>query len=178
MKTDPQVEARVVALIARGDSYSQIQEELAKDDIEISTVTIGNIKQRNSAALETIKGALVQQEIGVANRIMHKSRKLIEDRLTDDESTKELLSDALRARINGDIDKDEYESIVKKISPQISLKDLTTISKEFFNQSQIEQGKPTSITESPAQAKENLKTLLEAINKGDEAAIVKAIFLE
>jgi hypothetical protein len=63
-------------------------------------------------------------------------------------------------------------------SHHIPLRDLIAASKEMFNQTQIEAGKPTSITESPEQAKRNLQTLLQAIHNRDDKAMVDAIFLD
>lgn len=177
-KIDAQTETRIVALIARGDTYQSIKDQLAKDDIDISTSHIGYIKERNQESLDYIKNSLIQHETTNATRIMGKARQLVEDKLDSAADNDKIRSEALRAFLSHEIEKDEYESILRETSSQIALKDLVTTSKEFFNQSQIESGKPTSITENPAQAKENLKRLLTAINNNDEKEIVKAIFLE
>lgn len=177
-KYDAQTETKIVALIARGDTYQSIKERLAKDGVEISISQISNIKDRNLDSLEYIKNSLVKHETTNATRIMGKARQLVEDKLDAAMGNDKIRSDALRALLEGDIEKDEYESIMRETGSQIALKDLVTTSKEFFNQSQIEAGKPTSITENPTQAKENLKRLLEAINSGDEQRIVEAIFIE
>lgn len=143
-KIDAQTEVRIVALIARGDSYSSIQSELKNSGVEISLSGITDIKQRNTMALDQIKTSLAAHEVSKATRILDKARKQIEEKL----------------------DSDEY----------ISVKDLTTVSKEMFNQSQIESGKPTSIASNPEENKKNLMTLLKAINDKDEIGMLHSIF--
>lgn len=177
-KIDAQTETKIVALIARGDSYQSIKEQLEQENITVSISLIGKVKERNAEALTYISKELVKHETTNARRIMGKARDLVEKQLDEAAGNEELRSDALRAFLSGDITKDELDTVLHNTGRQIALKDLITASKEFFNQSQIEAGKPTSITESPEQAKKNLKTLLEAIDKGDEAAMVKGIFID
>jgi hypothetical protein len=146
MAIDSQTETKIVALIARGDSYKSIKEQLNKDGVSLSLPSISKIKERNTQALSYIKGEIVAHELSKTTKILDKARDLIDQKLDGDQP--------------------------------IALKDLTTLSKEMFNQSQIESGKPTSITNSPELAKAQLKTLLEAINSGKDEDIAKAIFID
>jgi hypothetical protein len=176
---DVQTEVKVVALIARGDTYGSIQALLRQDGIEISTQTLAAIKKRNSEALSHIKSEIIKLESSKATAILEKSRNLIEKKLdlADDDTTPKWLQDAYD---EGEIDFAEYnkrkDAIMNKRG--ITVGELNMVAKEAFNQSQIESGKPTSITNSPEQAKKNLETLLKAIKSGNEEDIAKAIFIE
>jgi hypothetical protein len=179
-KIDTQTETKIVALIARGDSYSQIKASLEKEGVSISTTAIGDIKARNEQALSYIQNKLIDHETTKTARILNKTRDMIEKKLDAASGDVPVLQELIELRDNGEIDDNEFARLSMRAveSHSISIKDLTTVSKEMFNQSQIEAGKPTSISETPEQAKKNLQTLLEAINNKDEAAMVKAIFLD
>jgi len=174
-----QAEVRIVALIARGDTYATIQSQLKKEGIDITIPTISKIKSRNEEALKAIKGEMIKVESSKSATILEKSRNLIEKKLdkTEDETIPQELQDAYD---NGEIDAKQFldrkQTIFNK--RQVSIGELNMVAKEAFNQSQIESGKPTSITDSPEQAKKNLERLLTAINSGKEEDIVKAIFLD
>jgi len=174
-----QAEVRIVALIARGDTYATIQAQLKKDGISITIPTISKIKLRNEDALKAIKTQMIKVESSKSATILEKSRNLIEKKLdkAEDDSIPEELTQALE---NGDIDFKDYLKEVSRVqnSRRLSVGELNMVAKEAFNQSQIESGKPTSITDSPEQAKHNLERLLSAINSGKEEDIVKAIFLD
>lgn len=179
-KIDAKTETQVVALIARGDSYSSIVEQLAKDGISLTPAAITGIKQRNTQALSYIQQRLADHEIGKTTRILDKTRNMIEKKLDDAGKCEDERLELRELYDNGEIDAREYlrrnDELVRRY--HVTIKDLTTVSKEMFTQSQIEAGKPTSITETPEQAKKNLQTLLEAIQGGKEEDMVKAVFLD
>jgi len=177
-KIDAQTEVRIVALIARGDPYTSIQSALKEDGIDISLSAITDVKQRNTSALEQIKSSLAVHETSKATRILSKARKQIEDALDSNEQYQKDLDMLKQAYEDGDIDIKEYLHEKDKLyrTNFISIKDLTTVSKEMFNQSQLESGKPTTITENPEENKKNLMILLRAIQAGDEIGMLHGIF--
>jgi len=177
-KIDTQTEIKIVARIARGDTYQDIKDDLVKEGVDISLSGITDIKQRNSMALEQIKSSLVAHETSKSARILDKAKKQIEHKLDSADQIEKELEEAKKLYDDGDIDFKEYLDSVEQINRRghISVKDLVTISKEMFNQSQIEAGKPTSITENPEENKKNLMILLKAINDKDEVGMLHAIF--
>ena len=179
-KIDTQTETRIVVLKARGDTYEDIKKALAKDGIEMSISGLQKVIERNKAAMDYIKGELVQHQTTKTSRILDKAREQIEKKLDAAAGDVPVLQELIELRDNGDIDDNEFARLSMQAvsSHGISLRDLVTTSKEMFNQSQIEAGRPTSITESPEQAKKNLQTLLEAINNRDDKAMVDAIFID
>jgi hypothetical protein len=143
-------------------------------------MAISDVKKRNGQALSYIQQKLADHEISKTTRILEKTRAMIEKRLEAADGNSTQMRELIELRDEGLIDDDEYAKLSYQSmrANDISIKDLTTVSKEMFTQSQIEAGKPTSITESPEQAKQNLRTLLAAINSGKEEDIVGAIFLD
>ena len=175
-----QVEAKIVAMLARGDTYAKIRENMIADEGRSPAIlTLSNIKKRNLDSIQIIKNKLTQIEVAKTEDLLMKTRHLIERKL--DASLDESVPPKLQALYDdGVIDDKEFETRYQKVlnARNIALKDLTTVSKEMFNQSQIESGRPTSITNSPELAKQQLDTLLRAINTGKEEDIAKAIFID
>lgn len=178
-KLDAQTETQVVAMIARGDTHQQIVDWLEDTKgVTLSVKTISAIKSRNAESLGFMQDQLIRHETTVAETLLEKSRKLLDNRLDDALHFAEK-ADKLRKRFDdGEIDEKRYYHELDALFARssISVKDLTAISKESFNQSQIEAGRPTSIADNPAQAKANLATLLLAIKNRDDAAALKALF--
>lgn len=179
-KLDTQTETRIVVLKARGDTYEQIKNTLAKDGVDISVSGLQKVIERNKPALEHIKGELVQHQTTKTSRILEKTRAQIEKKLDAAEGNIPALQELIELRDSGEIDDNEFAKLSMRAveSHGIPLKDLVSVSKEMFNQSQIEAGKPTSITETPEQAKKNLQTLLQAIHDRDDKGMIDAIFLD
>lgn len=178
-KLDNQLEVQVVAIIARGDkTYPEIVDWLKQEHgVEISVKTVSVIKNRNAKALELMKSKIVSHEMTHSTSLLSKARQLLDTKLDKAANIEKELATLKQQLDDGEIDDKEYWNYREVVLRSgISVKDLVAITKETFNQSQIEAGKPTSITESPEQAKENLRTLLTALANGDQTAALKAIF--
>jgi len=177
-KIDAQTEVRIVALLARGDTYKNIKQTLEDEGVLLSISGITDIKQRNSMALEQIKSSLVQHETSKATRILDKAKKHLEQKLDSIDNYEERVSILKNKHESGEIDGEQYKnmSMMLRDDASVTIKDLVTVSKEMFNQSQIESNKPTSITSNPEENKRNLLILLKAINDKDEVGMLKSIF--
>lgn len=174
---DRQTETEVVAYIARGDEYSKIIQTLHERGIDLTKGTISNIKKRNADALSYMQGALVEHQLSHATSILRKSRELLERKLDKQLDISEEYATLKQSYMNGDISSEDYFRYLERLDRrELTATELNSITKESFNQSQVEQGKPSSITESPTQARANLQTLLTAIAQGDDQAVIKAIF--
>lgn len=176
-RIDSHLETRILALIARGDSYDDIIATVAKDGESITKATLVNIKKRNNETLKYMQGALVQHELNKSTQILARSRQLLEKKLQRALEVDHRIDELKEMRDNDEISPQEYYDMVKLESKNdISTSVLISLSKEMFNQSQLEQNKPTSISESPAEARKNLETLLDAIKDKDERKMVESIF--
>lgn len=178
-KLDTQTETEVVAYIARGDSYEDIITTLQGRGFSLSRTNLTHIKKRNSEALSFMKNAITETQLSHAASILRKSRQLLENKLDKQLQIQHELDELKVEYDKGNLDFKEYykmyEGIIKK---ELSASELNSITKESFNQSQVEQGKPSSITESPDQARKNLQKVLNAISAGDDKAAVEALFLD
>lgn len=142
-RTDPEVELRVVSLIAVGRRYADISEETG-----VAVPTIKKIKRRNPQALAKMQTVIIERQAKVAARIHQKSLNEIDKKLDRAEAGSE----------------------------DITIKDLVSVSKEMFSQSQIEQGKPTAITMNPHGDLGYLKTLTAALEADDAVAMAELLW--
>lgn len=177
-KVDLHTESQVIAMIARNDTHESIVRWLKEEkDIEVSLSAISKIKKRNQAALQYMKDQLVEHETTMATTILSKSRQLIDNRLDRALSLEKEVEDLQLSREKGEIDeKTFYQRLDVLFKNRLTVAELNSLSKEAFNQSQVEAGKPTSIAENPDQAKAMLQTLLTAIAKRDDEGAMKALF--
>lgn len=177
-KLDTKTETEVVAYIARGDNYDDIITLLGTKGIKLAKSTITNIKDRNAEALKFMQDTMVEQSVTQATSILRKSRQLIENKLDRALELDEMQEAASILYRDGDIEYDQYREIIERINYDVlSISELNSVTKESFNQSQVEQGKPSSIVDNPTQAKASLAKVLRAIAAGDEEAALDALFL-
>lgn len=170
--TDTQTEMKALAMLVRGDTHKSIGQELG-----ISAQTVVKIRDRNPDTLAIMKNKLVEKQISNAAKILDKSHRLLDDQLSQVEDAEQVRREARREYIDGLIDKKEFDARLRML-PKASISDLTSVSREMFNQSQIEQGKPTSISGNPDEAKKQFLDLAEAIKAGDEVKLQQIIFNE
>lgn len=176
---DTKTETEVVAYIARGDSYNTILKTLEDKGFSATKGTLTNIKKRNSEALEYMQTAMQEQQLSHATTLLRKSRQLLERKLDQSLELDNDLDKLKKLYDNDEIDFDQYSRRLDVLlRKELSATELNSITKESFNQSQVEQGKPSSITENPTQARANLAKLLNAISTNDERAAMEAIFLD
>lgn len=175
----PLIETRVLALITRGDTYEDIQKSLARDGHGINKMTISAIKKRNAEALDYMKSALVKHEMNKSAEILGKTRLLLEKKLTKALKVDDELDDLKAQLIDGLIDDSQYDVLSKNLrKDDLSVVALTSLSKEMFSQSRIEEGKLPDKPESPEEARQKLGDLLKAVNDKDEKKLIELIFLD
>lgn len=177
-KLDGNTESQVVAMLARGDTQQQIVDWLSEEKgISYSIAAVGVLKKRNAEGITFMQKELTKHETTIAATLLDKSRRLIDRKLDKALNVEEELQKLRKSYDAGDMTAENYYREVDIVLRNtLSVKDLTALSKEAFNQSQIEAGKPTSITETPEQAKQYLSAILTAIAAGDDAATLKALF--
>lgn len=176
---DTHTEIQVVAMVARGDTYDDISKFLATKEYAISPATLTVIKKRNAEALSFMTTKMVEHETNRASDILAKSQKALENKLDTHIDLKKSIRGLGEQYHKGEIDEQEYGIMLDNLhrDARITPAELTTISKEMFNQSQILSGKPTNITDNPNRAKENVQRMLSAIKSGDEEKMIDALFL-
>lgn len=176
---DTKTETEIVAYIARGDDYNTILKMLHERGVDVTKATISNIKKRNPEALKFMQDTLTEQTFSHSTSILRKSRQLLENKLDEQEDLDKRLGELKEKYDKEEITLREYIDMSELlIGRKLTAKDLNSITKESFNQSQVEQGKPSAITENPTQARANLQRVLSAIASGDEEAVIKSLFID
>jgi hypothetical protein len=166
------VEAEVVARLARGDTQTKIA-----SDLNINPSTVGKIKDRQSSAISTISAKVAQRKMRITSRILEKAHRQLEQRLDESDNYDEIIKDIQAEYEESDKTDADKEILKHKLSKlkKLSVLELINITKEAFHQSQVEQGKPTSLSYSadPKTTKEQLDQLLEAIESKNGERLIE-----
>lgn len=177
MKVTPVTEQKAIALLARGDKYQEVADTLEREDnLKLTYEGVMTLAKRNKEAIAALKKQIQAKVTSNSLAILDKSRMLIEKKL--DRATKlELLLDEIAEQFaNGEIDENEYLSKIRAI-PSISLAELTSVTKEAFNQSQVESGALGALPGVSAEdAKAQLATLVKALQSGNEVELQRIVF--
>lgn len=168
-RTDNNTAIKILAMISRGDPYSKITEATG-----VPAATISDIKGRNTHALAIMQERMIEHEVSKSKKILDKAHTIIEKKLDKVAKADETREELLQQFVNKEIEWKEYQARVALI-PDSSLTELNAVSREAFNQSRVEDGKPTSITSSPSETKEQLMALVDAIKNGDEVKLFKMV---
>lgn len=170
-RIDTETQLQVLALIARGDTYGQVT-----DATGVKASTIEGIKKRNLATLDIMRNKLMDHQVSTSKKILSKAQGLIEKKLDHAIKSEQELEDATQRFRAQEIDYAEYQQEVFGLA-KVTLAELNSVSREAFNQSQIEQGKPTSISASSLEAKEDLMRLVDELKKEhNEEELLKLVF--
>ena len=183
---DAHTEIQVVALMVRGDTQDEIINYLETEKgISISNAALTAVKKRNSEAFTFMRSTLAEVETNKATDLLYKSHQALENKLNSHLNAAEEL-----AKVDAQYEAGEFDDPLHPESAEreyrwrkelvlrntnMSVSELTTLSKEMFNESQVLAGKPTSITDN-AHPEENVKRLLTAMKDGDEVGMLNAIF--
>jgi hypothetical protein len=166
------VEAEVVARLARGDTQTQIA-----SDLQIAPNTITRIKDRQSQALEAIGVKVAQRKQRITSRILDKAHRQLEQRLDESDNYEQLLKEIHEEFEESQQTEGDKAILNHKLGKlkKLSVLELINITKEAFHQSQVEQGKPTSVnyTADAKTTKEQLDQLLEAMNGKDDGRLIE-----
>lgn len=151
-------------LLARGDTYKQIQAQIERG---VTDATISAVKKRNKDNLELIASKLMERAAEDAAGIKQKANTLISKRLDKVDDTFDILDKARQDWIDDKITWKEYEKIMRKFK-DVSLGELVTVSKEMHAQS--------SKGDAPPSSPKDLADIAAAIASGDEVRITQAVF--
>lgn len=159
-----EVETRVVAMIARGDTVDQIRQQIEGG---INRITVRKIRERNKDNLEIIKQQLQTIAAEDAASIKQEANQQLSDKLKRSRLAEEHIQLKYLEYLDDKITYDQYCDIVKRTAA-MSVQELVSISKEMHHQS-VE-------TEKPQASAADLAALTAAIRSGDEVKITQAVF--
>lgn len=161
-------EARVVALLARGDTQKQIQDHMQEEmQRHVAFMTIGRVKKRNKGTLDMIAAKALQKAEADAASIKNKANSLISSRLDKADRFDKLIEKLETDYSEGTITYKEYVAERRKLK-ETTLPELVTVSKEMHHQTNAE---PT-----PPASPQDISTLIAAIKSGDEVKLNQIIF--
>lgn len=169
---EPSTEAEVIARIARGDKQYRIAE-----DLQISERLVTAVKKRQSDALEVINRKIFQRKMRVTTRILEKVHQQLEKRVDESADYSALVEEAeaeFRESAQTEVDIQLLTAKLKSFK-KLTTAELITVAKEMFHESQVEQGKPTSLnyTADANTTKLQLDQLMQAIQSGDEVKLLE-----
>lgn len=177
--TTPQ-RMKVLALIARGDTYEQISQILKKEDgKEISAPSISHIKKTHSDTLEKMRGMIVQQETAEVAEILVRSRRMTNRKLARAERDETELDKLNNEYRQGNISTKDYEN-KKRTLLDLSINQLVQVSKEMHSQILKPEDSPAGSEAGEKGARSNfnpdlVQTITEAIKKGDTVKLQQVI---
>jgi hypothetical protein len=170
-RTPMAIEMKVIAYIARGDTYRTIQKLIIDEfDQKIQLQTITNIKERNIDALTVIRNAIIKEEESTAKKLLEKSRSLIGKKLTQAEKDAQYLDDMESDYRRGKISFKEYHRAVSLVKMP-TLTELTSVSKEMHHQDEVDNQKT-----SDASKPENAKDVWQLLKDGDDIELQRMVF--
>jgi hypothetical protein len=172
-KVDPrgltiQEETRIVALLARGDTHAQIQEQMAREFRGVHMRTIAAVKKRNKENFDIIRARLLEKQEHDASALKEKANKMISKKLDIEDKKLEIIQRAREDYLNGAISLKELTEILKR-HRETTLTELVSVSKEMHNQSSED-------PDSKPDAQKDLSDLVNAIRSGDEVKLQQIIF--
>lgn len=168
--TDKNTEMKILAMLVRGDTHRSIAEAMG---LNVNTIT--TIKKRNPDTLKIMREKLSEAHANSAAKILTKSRKLLESKLDQLQSDDDKRLELVRQYEDGEIDHEEFDIKLRTLK-QATLSELTGVSREMFNQNQVENQQPTSIVGNSHEQKKQLVDLVRAIESGNEVELQKIIF--
>ena len=162
-------ELKIVALLARGDTYQQIQTYFKANSMRTPTnSTILSVRKRNKENLELIKSKILQKEAEDASSIKDKANSLIKKRLDRADSEAKVLAIANQQFVDGEIDMEELTRI-KRLVKETGIVELVAVSREMYAQSRAD-------TDVVNNTPKDLSALISAIRSGDEVKLQQIIF--
>lgn len=168
-RIDPIVETRVVAYLARGETFENIKRLIKETtDKTIANPSIVKIKQRNAENLNILRTKVMDIEEANALDLKGMANKILKSKLGNAEKEAELKAKLHDDYLEGVIDAKEYAETLKRIG-NVSIPELVVVSKEMHQQSKKDDGVAP-------QANKNLQALADAIKNGDELVLNQMIF--
>lgn len=174
-KINQKTETEVVAMLARGDTQEDIRRELATRGIEVSHTAISKVKQRNTEALQYLQDQVVEYERSQSAEILRDTHQLLSKQVkqaNQDFDRKAELDERLDA---GEISEEEYWQERRRLT-ELDMNSLSRLSREMFQQSQIEQGQPTEISNDPKRVHAYLRKIVDNVDEKNHEELVAIMY--
>lgn len=163
-----QEEAKIIALVIRGDTIAQIQQALATPERPaVSHNTIAAVKLRNADTLTRLRQKVMNKEMADIAKIKNKANNIIDTKLNTMQQNEEVLAKAAQDYVDGIITVAEYKEL-KRMLKAPTMQELVVVSKEMHAQS----------TDAPAAGvtPEDATAITQALEAGDEVKLTQLVF--
>lgn len=161
-------EAKIIAYVIRGDSTTQIQQQLAQEGREnVSPHTITAVKIRNADTLTRLRDITLKKEMADAAAIKHKANRVINTQLNNLERNAAILEKAGQEYVDGEITLAEYKELRRSLKAP-TMQELVVVSKEMHAQSSAEPDAPIN--------PEDASAITAALEAGDEVKLTQLVF--
>lgn len=151
-----------MALIARGDTYDEIEAQTG-----VNRGQLTSIKKRNIESIQEVKNKLLEREVKTQAKIKQHANNKIEERLNRDDKLHELMEKVTHDYLKGELTLKDYTQAILSLK-ELTVSDLIQISREMHVQSGTEEKPPTS--------PEDLTALSAALASGDQVTLTQILF--
>jgi hypothetical protein len=171
------VEAAVVACLARKESHATILDYLEKEfDYSMANETITRIRARNEKNITELRKVIILQEATTADQLLGQSHRLIGKQFARVETNMHKLAELDRKLETKEISKIDYDAEVKRLNlPKMN--ELVSASREMHRQVNGDNATPLLPN---ATGSDQIQAKLEQIKKlvatGDEVVLERIIF--
>lgn len=175
---------RVLALIARGDTMSQVAGYLLEHyQITISESALYQIRSKNKDTIAAMQQTVADGQSAEAEAIANRARRMLNTKLDKAERDGRTLEDLDEQWRNGEIkDKAEYQRRKAGLM-KISINELTTITKAMHTQSAPPPpadpeapALPAGSHHIPANTPARLEAMLQAVAQGKTVELQRLVF--
>lgn len=161
-------EARIIAMLVRGDSSTQIIAATTDQYGRVITKqTISNVRKRNKGTIAEIETRIHAYHEAETLKIRDRANTIIKQKLDHTDRAIQMLNLAGEQYLAGDITLAQYQQMQRECKTA-SLPELVTVSKEMHAQ--------TTTTNTPASNPEDMAALRNALEAGDEVKLTQLVF--
>lgn len=172
---------KVLALMARGDSYAQIRAHLQSQyEISITDGALSDLRKRHADTLAEMTRTMVEHETIEAEDLLKKTRRMISKQLTKAEVDANKLAELDEDYRDGDLTKHEYDRKRAGLLG-LSINQLVSVSKEMHSQTlkDLPPGLPPGASATGAIGAGSpalTESIVSAIKAGDTVELQRLIF--
>jgi hypothetical protein len=172
---------RALALIARGDTLSQVAGHLLENyNITISESALSQLKKQHKDTLEKMREDIAEGQTAEADAIARRARRMLNVRLDRAERDGRTIEELDRQWRDGEIkDKEDYRKRKAGLL-NISIKELVHVSQAMHRQAMPDTppppGAPALPAGHPAATPQHLEAMLQAITAGNTVELQRLVF--
>lgn len=173
-RMDMPIEMKVVAYMARGDTYEVIRQAIFDEfGQRPSKGVLSAIKKRNQTSLSVIKEAVLEREKNDATNILNKTNRLMQRKLGSHERAMQQYEEYEEQFRLGNLTASDFKFLSEQLDiPNLNV--LTSVSKEMYHQAKGDPADDAALATTSPQ--EKLKELQAVLEENDEIRLERIVF--